>query len=73
MLWVATVFGRWRWWGGRFELSGVTPGDYYLVARRNALPPAGGSGMAAVQPVTVGDKAIDGIVLTLAPGRDVTR
>jgi hypothetical protein len=28
--------------------------------------------MAAVQPVTVDDKAIDGIVLTLAPGRDVT-
>jgi len=58
--------------GGDFELSGVPPGDYYLVARSNGPRPGGGSVMSAVQPVTVGDKPIDGIVLTLAPGRDVT-
>jgi protocatechuate 3,4-dioxygenase beta subunit len=56
---------------GDFELSGIAPGEYYLVARRTGPSPAGGNIMGAVQPITVADKPIEGVVLTLASGRDV--
>jgi protocatechuate 3,4-dioxygenase beta subunit len=56
---------------GDFELSGIASGEYYLVARRTGPSPAGGGVMGAVQPITVADKPIEGVVLTLASGRDV--
>src|ERR1022692_3092916 len=58
---------------GSFEVSGALPGEYFLVARKNVSsgPITAADSLAAVQPITVGDKHIDGIVLRLSPGRDV--
>jgi protocatechuate 3,4-dioxygenase beta subunit len=50
-----------------FEIGGVLPGAYFLTAQLTEPNPA----MAAVQPVEVSDKSIDGLVLRLAPSREV--
>jgi 5-hydroxyisourate hydrolase-like protein (transthyretin family) len=54
---------------GQFELASVTPGSYTLSA--NMMRP-GEDRLAAVQPVEVGDRDIEGIVLTLKPGENVS-
>lgn len=56
---------------GSFELPGVPPGDYYLLARKNGTRPGPGNVTAAIQPITVGDKNIEGVAMTLTHGRDV--
>ena len=58
---------------GSFEVSGAVPGDYFLVARKNISngPMSTANSLAAVQPITVGDKPIDGIVLRLEAAHEV--
>jgi protocatechuate 3,4-dioxygenase beta subunit len=52
--------------GGRFEIAGVPPGSYRLVARRNTEqgPPSAGASIA----VEVADRDLDGIEDNVAPG-----
>ena len=53
---------------GTFEIRGVVPGAYLLVAQSqpNTMP-----AVAAAQPIEVSDKPIEGIVLRLSATRDV--
>jgi protocatechuate 3,4-dioxygenase beta subunit len=53
----------------RFEIAGVPPGSYTVVAQ------AGGRGQEsslAFQPIEVQNRHVDGVVLSPAPGADVT-
>jgi protocatechuate 3,4-dioxygenase beta subunit len=54
---------------GAFAIADVRPGNYILVARAPAENPA--QFLAAVQPIEVKDKNVDGVKLTLKPGREV--
>lgn len=55
---------------GQFTFSGVTPGDYYLVAQ-TAGEPGGAARELAVVPVSIGSAPLEGLVLTLGPGLTV--
>jgi protocatechuate 3,4-dioxygenase beta subunit len=50
-----------------FEIRGALPGAYLLIAQMGEPNQA----MAAVQPIEVADKHIDGVVLRFVPSRDV--
>ncbi|MGO9231604.1 MAG: carboxypeptidase regulatory-like domain-containing protein [Bryobacteraceae bacterium] len=54
---------------GNFEIGGVLPGSYLLISQWN--DPNAIQAMAAVKPIEVSDKPIDGIVLRLEIARDV--
>jgi protocatechuate 3,4-dioxygenase beta subunit len=54
---------------GTFEIGGVLPGSYLLISQWN--DPNAKQSMAAVKPIDVSDKSIDGIVLRLDVARDV--
>jgi uncharacterized GH25 family protein len=61
--------------GGDFEIFGVPSGSYTLVAQKyltdgNSIG-SGTPSIAAAMPLEVGDKAIDGITLKLAPSKDL--
>ena len=54
---------------GAFEIGGVLPGSYSLVAQRMGGPNERGT---ARQEVTVGNANVEGVVLTISPGFEVT-
>ncbi len=54
---------------GTFEITGVLPGAYFLTAQ--LAEPSSGPAMAAVKPIDVSDKSIEGVVLHLDAARDV--
>src|SRR5262245_57685797 len=54
---------------GQFEIAGVAPGSYVLVANRMSRAE---ERMTAQQPVQVGSHDIEGVVITLMPPVEVT-
>jgi protocatechuate 3,4-dioxygenase beta subunit len=54
---------------GTFEIKGITPGNYTVIANR-ANREQGRS--MAVQQIAVGNRDVDGLTLTLAPPAEVT-
>jgi|HigsolmetaAR202D_1030399.scaffolds.fasta_scaffold11280_2 hypothetical protein len=53
---------------GRFEISGVTPGRYWLVAEGSR----NNQRLSVRQPITVGRSSIEDLVVNLTPEREIT-
>ena len=56
---------------GTFEVRGVAPGTYIVTANRINRDP-GGTRSSASMPLTVGNRDVEGVTLTLAPPAEVT-
>ena len=55
---------------GTFEVRGITPGTYTVIANR--MDREQGSRATATQQITVGNRDVDGVTLALAPPVEVT-
>jgi Carboxypeptidase regulatory-like domain len=53
---------------GSFDIGGVASGPYIIWSQRSE----GGTNVSARRPINVGDQDVDGVLLTLAPGFDVS-